>query len=172
MQGRVISGFQGIGKSTLTADNLDMIDLESTCFDKNTSNWYVAYCETAMNLAEQGYTVFISSHQVVRDYMRSRNGFHNYFMIMFHPDIKQYVLENLITRYETSKLDKDFRALKNATLNFDSIVDKLVKENEDGLLVYWITDKDYKLADIVADIQQQNFRKDKLYYLYKEKTNI
>ena len=72
----IIIGYQGIGKSTLAASELKYIDLESSNFwfyDSETkqkvrhSNWYEMYCNVAENLSRQGYIVFVSSHQPVRE---------------------------------------------------------------------------------------------------------
>lgn len=67
----IITGYQGIGKSTLASKSDKIINLESTCFWKyeedvylnKTGNksrpddWYVYYCQVAQDLSRQGYTV-------------------------------------------------------------------------------------------------------------------
>ena len=66
-------GYQGIGKSSCAGKN-DCIDLESGSFwvdGKRAEEWYIPYCQIAMHLANQGYTVFTSSHKVVRDQLAS-----------------------------------------------------------------------------------------------------
>lgn len=74
----IIIGYQGIGKSTLAGKN-KCIDLESGNFwfyDLETyqkvrhNDWYVPYCNIANHLSEQGYTVFTSSHEVVRNELK------------------------------------------------------------------------------------------------------
>ena len=66
----IIIGYQGIGKSTLSARNLKYVDLESSNFwfdDPETKqrvrhfNWYEMYCNVAEYLSRQGYVVFVSS---------------------------------------------------------------------------------------------------------------
>lgn len=47
-----------------------MIDLESSNYDKSNPNWYINYCEEALKLEREGKLVFVSSHKVVRDYLR------------------------------------------------------------------------------------------------------
>ena len=65
----IITGYQGIGKSTLARKDKNIIDLESSSFwkyDKSCNSktrcedWYVYYCQVAMDLSRQGYTVFVS----------------------------------------------------------------------------------------------------------------
>ena len=51
----IISGFAGIGKSTLAKKSYEVIDLESSIFKKD---WEL-YSETAKYLDEQGYDVLI-----------------------------------------------------------------------------------------------------------------
>ena len=58
----IISGFAGIGKSTLAKKSYEVIDLESSIFKKD---WEL-YSETAKYLDEQGYDVLISAHKEIR----------------------------------------------------------------------------------------------------------
>ena len=70
-KGLVIIGYQGIGKSSLAGWN-KCIDLESGNFfvgNKRADDWYIPYCQTALNIANQGYTVFVSSHKEVREFL-------------------------------------------------------------------------------------------------------
>ena len=64
----IIVGYQGIGKSSLAGVG-NCIDLESSNFwinGKRDPEWYKPYCKIADHLSKQGYTVFTSSHEVVR----------------------------------------------------------------------------------------------------------
>lgn len=92
----IVIGYQGIGKSTLARKNLRYVDLESSYFrfsgldncrvhsnnekkenlvngildlvaEFEKENLYEVYCNVAENLSRQGYTVFVSSHQPVRE---------------------------------------------------------------------------------------------------------
>ena len=68
----IVIGYQGIGKSSLAGKN-NCIDLESGNFwvdGKRSDDWYKIYCNIALHLHRQGFTVFTSSHQVVRDYFK------------------------------------------------------------------------------------------------------
>lgn len=37
-------------------------------------DWYVYYCQVAQHLSKQGYIVFVSCHQEVRDWLSVHNG--------------------------------------------------------------------------------------------------
>lgn len=70
----IITGYQGIGKSTLARKENNVIDLESASFwnyengnKTRPDDWYVYYCQVAEHLSKQGYIVFVSCHQQVRD---------------------------------------------------------------------------------------------------------
>lgn len=74
----IISGFPGIGKSTLVryGKNLDRIyiDLESSTFHTGSlpKDWAEYYIRTAINLHEQGFCVFVSCHDDVREKLLDR----------------------------------------------------------------------------------------------------
>ena len=68
----IVVGYQGIGKSTLTGRDCKYIDLESGNFwidGRRADDWYKPYCKIAEHLSEQGYIVFVSSHETVRQYL-------------------------------------------------------------------------------------------------------
>lgn len=103
----IIIGYQGIGKSTLAARNLKYIDLESSNFwfdDPETkqrvrhSNWYEMYCNVAEDLSRQGYVVFVSSHQPVREKLSNSKE----YVIACVPslDLKDQWIEKLHIRFK------------------------------------------------------------------------
>ena len=62
--GKVVVGYQGIGKSTLAFHNNRVIDLESSHFfvgNERVDDWYIPYCNIARALCRQGYIVCIST---------------------------------------------------------------------------------------------------------------
>ena len=68
----IIIGYPGIGKSTLAGQN-NYIDLESSNFwnkGKRPDDWYIYYCNIALDLSRQGYVVFVSSHEAVRNRLK------------------------------------------------------------------------------------------------------
>ena len=152
----IFSAFQGIGKTTLAKSDLKIIDLESSSFDKNNEGWYKDYVRVAYDLVKQGYIVFVSSHKVVRDYiLRTIDDKSNYAMIMYEKNLEVYCLDKLVERFEASPEDSDeahknFRAYQRAASDFDPIYNELKFDEQNlGLKVIWLTDKNYNLADII-----------------------
>lgn len=113
----IISGYQGIGKSTLAKNSNKYIDLESGNFwidGERQDNWYKIYCKIAAHLSRQGYTVFVSSHYVVREELRQYSVTEE--IKCCFPDIclKKEWVKKLEDRYNNSKLEKDYKAWQNA----------------------------------------------------------
>ena len=130
MKGAIISGYQGIGKSTLSDKSARYLDLESSNFfvdGKRNDDWYKVYANIAINFAKQGYYVFISSHAVVREYLAELNKEHGVDMFVCYPDLslKEVWLERLEKRYKETGLDKDYRSWQNAVDRFDDNIKEL-----------------------------------------------
>ena len=162
----IITGYQGIGKSTLASKNDKIIDLESSCFWKyeedawlnktgkksRPDDWYVYYCQVAKDLSKQGYTVFVSCHPQVRDYLSVHN--EEKFCAIF-PDksLKEDWLKKLKNRYDESKSEKDLRAYEHAVKSYDSDISKLWYECQYNVEYYHnamiINDINYDLQKLV-----------------------
>lgn len=78
-------------------------------------------------MSAQGYTVFVSSHKVVRDELKATNAED---VAVCFPDIniKEQWIERLRDRYKRTGLDKDWRALLNAEQNYMSSIFELYGE--------------------------------------------
>lgn len=158
----IITGYQGIGKSTLAQKNDKVIDLESSCFCKTDKNgnttkpddWYVYYCQVAQHLSKQGYTVFVSCHREVRDYL-SMYSQEKFCAIFPSQKLKTDWLKRLETRYNNSKLDKDLRALEHTKKYYNPDIARLEYEakKDIGLNYYSdiriIHDMNYNLQELV-----------------------
>ena len=110
----IIIGYQGIGKSTLAGRD-KFIDLESGNFwvdGKRAEDWYKPYCQIAEHLSAQGFTVFTSSHEVVRKQLR--NSKEKVFVAFPSLELKDCWIEKLKMRWEDTQLDKDYKAYMNA----------------------------------------------------------
>lgn len=151
MKGLIVIGYQGIGKSTWSGSN-SFIDLESGNFwigDKRYDDWYIPYCQIAMSLADQGYIVFVSSHKVVVDFLKSVPLPKNVGkVIIFCPrrTMKDEWIERLKNRYERTNLEKDRKALLNAQDRFEENIVELVSS---GLPVYQPEAMDYDLPSYI-----------------------
>ena len=160
----IITGYQGIGKSTLSSKNDKVIDLESTNFWKIDENgnktryedWYVYYCQIAMDLSRQGYTVFVACHPQVREYLEKHRGSEKFYAIFPSLSLKNEWVEKLHQRYILSGTDKDYRAYKHAEINYVADINKLL--DECAYNVEWysnaiqIEDIDYDLSELVTKL--------------------
>lgn len=166
----IITGYQGIGKTTL-ANNCDkVIDLESSCFTKHNENgtsvkpddWYVYYCQIAENLSRQGKIVFISSHSEVRNYLAAYTT-ETFCAIFPEQQLKQKWLERLKQRYTQTNDEKDKRALEHAEKYYNQDIARFYYESKNqgeyGPQYYKeiriIDSMDYDLKKLVKELEQE-----------------
>ena len=149
----IISGYQGIGKSSLAGKN-NCIDLESGNFwvdGKRADDWYKPYCQIANHLSEQGYIVFVSSHEVVRRELEKSK--EPVYVIFPAIDLKDEWIKKLEDRYNNTKLDKDYRALMNAKDRYKENITELMRGN---LKFYEITRINYQLESIIDYLEYKS----------------
>lgn len=160
-EGKIAVGYQGIGKSTLARSGKGRyIDLESSSFfvrDGMTDNyvkingWEKIYCKIAEHLAEQGYTVFVSSHAEVRKILKESQC--KVVAVVPHPDLGELWIEKLKKRYFDTELEKDRRAWLNAKDRYRENVMEIMNDfYDDGdavQRVFVIDNMNYKLEDWV-----------------------
>lgn len=150
----IIIGYQGIGKSTLARNKAGYIDLESGCFWHNGSridDWYIYYCQIAEHLSAQGNVVFVSSHKVVKDFLKSSNE----RVICIYPSIllsDEWKLK-LHRRYEETKLTKDYKAWMNAEEMYHVNISELMMC---GIPHAEIDHMDYDLESIIKGVIGRN----------------
>ena len=126
----IVIGYQGIGKSSLAGRDHKYIDLESGNFwvdGKRASDWYKPYCQIAEHLSKQGYVVFTSSHEVVREQLK--NSREVVVLCYPSPKLKNLWIDKLERRYEETGLEKDYKALMNAKDRFDENIRELSESN-------------------------------------------
>ena len=116
----IVVSYQGIGKSTLAGRDHKYIDLESENFwidGRRADDWYKPYCKIAEHLSEQGYIVFVSSHEVVRQYLVENS---RELVVLVYPSIelKEAWIDKLEKRYIKSGLEKDYKALMSAKYSY------------------------------------------------------
>ena len=145
----IIIGYQGIGKSTLAKDSLKYIDLESRNFwinGERDEQWYKPYCNIANHLSAQGYTVFTSSHKEVREELKNSS---EIVKIAFPAlELKTDWLIRLTNRYNESMLEKDYKALMNASLYYEDNINDLMNEPFDKIIINNI---DYNLRELIEE---------------------
>lgn len=147
----IIIGYQGIGKSTIAGKN-KCIDLESSNFwvnRKRAADWYIPYCKIANHLSEQGYTVFVSSHAVVREELKKSR--EDVYVICPCPDLKDEWIKKLEDRYLYTKLEKDYKAWKNAEDRYLENINELTDGSFNWVYINRMT---YNLAKIIAAMHE------------------
>ena len=148
--GCIISGYQGIGKSSLANKANGYIDLESGNFFINgvrEPNWYIPYCQIAIHLAQQGYQVFVSSHKVIRDYLADFADDIPLYLCFPSYSLKDSWIKKLEERYNHSRLEKDYRAWKNAEDRYDENIKELHETK--GFIPIVIHDMNYSLEELI-----------------------
>lgn len=151
MKGLIVIGYQGVGKSSCAGRN-GCIDLESSNFKIGGSrhdDWYIPYCNIAMDVADQGYTVFTSSHKVVYEHFVSCPLPENVGKVVVFCPAARYKdewIDRLQKRFDRTGLDKDYCALMNAKDRYVANIHELVRC---GLPVYQPACMDYDLMEYV-----------------------
>lgn len=148
----IVIGYQGIGKSTIShASKGNFIDLESGNFwvdGKRDPEWFKPYCQIALHLHKQGYVVFTSSHEVVRNYFHEIAGEDEAFIYVCYPapDLKDDWIAKLQLRYHRTGKDKDYKALMNAKDRYTENIHELAYS---GFNVIEINDIQYDLKSLL-----------------------
>ena len=145
--GKIVVGYQGIGKSTLAFHNNRVIDLESSNFfvdGERPANWYIIYCKIARALCKQGYIVCVSSHKEVREEL-ARNPASKQVIVYPTLALKEAWIAKLRYRFDETQSMKDFKALRNAEDCFDKNIIDL--ENQEGFEKIGTSDVAAKIAE-------------------------
>lgn len=154
----IIIGYQGIGKSSISCAENGCIDLESSNFNlwyrdnKRDKWWYVYYCNLAIDLSNQGFTVFVSSHKEIRDYLLNFIDKTTIVCVFPEPYLKDEWIQKLQDRYDNDPSEKNYKALMNAKDKFEKNINEM---RASGYLYYGISDMDYNLLDIVEYLRGQ-----------------
>ena len=155
-RGLIIIGYPGIGKTSVSSSLQGIIDLNSSIFTINNEHfdgWESIYCRSAIHLANQGYTVLVSSHYKVVQKLKEGRSKNNYYLAIVCPSIgiKKEWIDRLEHRYNSNK----------SKSNYDSLI--WVKENYNNDIVNltgWIATTicidrmDYNFSEIVTSLQK------------------
>lgn len=122
----IILGYPGIGKSAVCKNRSGWVDLESSNFDLKTDDGVAQYCCVAMDLSDQGKTVFVSTHENVRKFFESVPK--RSFVAVVYPklELKEAWIKRLTARYNKTGLIKDRRALSRAEENYENDIEALM----------------------------------------------
>lgn len=153
----IIIGYQGIGKSSLAKKDQRVIDLESSNFfveGKRFGDWFKVYANIAEHLSEQGYIVFTSSHQVVRHELSKKK--QPIAICCPSLKLKDEWIEKLQKRYNETQSPKDYKALKNAELEYSDSIGAIMEDAEKYKYARIIINSmDYDLADCLYHLSKR-----------------
>ena len=140
----IIIGYPGIGKSTLGGRDHKYIDLESSIFKvdgERSEDWYKVYCKVAEDLSRQGYIVFVSSHSVVRETLKSSEE----DVAVAYPvgALEKRWVTKLRDRYNKTNSEKDRIAYERAKDHFNEDIVSLL--NYPTRHHVWLTTMAYDL---------------------------
>ena len=148
----IISGYPGIGKSTLAGRYKEYVDLESSNWNNpdNTKpdNWWWSYGKVAEDLSRQGYRVFVSCHPQVQKYFEESS---EYVMVCYPSlELKVHWIDKLNTRYENDRSMKNLAALNNVQLFYN----KQIKTLEESTFKHKciLKDIDYTLDSEIDNV--------------------
>lgn len=120
-------GYPCVGKSSI-AGKSNFIDLESSLFNVNSENWFLAYVTLAEFLSAQGFNVLLSSHKEVREELKRRN----LKYICIFPDLSLYDIwfDRCAKRFKNNPIEKNLAAMDRVARFYDKdISDLMLEEN-------------------------------------------
>lgn len=154
----IIIGYPGIGKSTLAGRDHKYIDLESSNFkvdDERQEDWYKVYCKVAEDLSMQGYIVFVSSHSVVRETLKSSE--EDVAVVYPVGTLEKRWVTKLRDRYNKTNSEKDRMAYERAKDHFNEDIASLF--NYPTRHHVWLTTMAYDLeSEIIRMINHNIFQ--------------
>lgn len=149
MKGMIVCGYPGVGKSSIAGWH-NCIDLESSNFSQwftgsDKDEWEQQYVMVATDLANQGYTVMVSTHPGVIDLL---SHLEKIPVVIFCPrlSMKDEWNERLMKRYERTHNSKDQRAWCGAMANWERNIEHLF---DYGLPVIQPAAIDYDLKNYI-----------------------
>ncbi len=158
--GMIIHGYPCIGKSSVGGMH-HCIDLESSTFydaeTKTDSKWYEKYCNVAIDLAKQGYIVFMSTHREVVDYMQAHaanlklNNIEGPYIIFPSKDLKYSWIIKAHNRFMVDQSNKNYRSFERMAAHFEEDIDYLSSFAKNHLVI--LENNDYNLIDIIIELK-------------------
>lgn len=127
----IIMGYPCIGKSSVALEDKEYIDLESSHFKvdgRDNTGWEKGYCDLALALSRQDYTVFTSTHlEVQKKFLDLQLGDEERILICYPIlELKDQWIQRVEDRYTRSALYKDFLALKRTREHYEDDIKALM----------------------------------------------
>lgn len=147
----IIFGYQGIGKSTVSKHDTNIIDLESSSFrtpmhPERSEDWFQVYGNIAYHLSQEyNRIVLCACHDKIRNYIHEDKETKNIPIAICYPslDLKSAWIEKLSSRYELTHELKDKAALDFAVASYSSSIKALERDTYFDHIV--LTDINYSL---------------------------
>lgn len=177
--GMILIGYQGVGKTTMCKKHKSCIDLDSSLFKfdsllRRDPRWYVTYCRYAVELANQGYIVCVSSHKPVRNYlneMRTANEMvevspknnrpNNYPLVGIctpSGNLQKVWIKKLKKRFKHDPSYKNYKAYLDAYNFYEPKTDELAKDERFDFIIE-ITEPSYNLYKGVKRMRKRLMRR-------------
>lgn len=148
--------YPGAGKSSTVKDCWGFIDLESSNFKledgSKPKDWYKYYVQTAFDLVSQGYSVFLSTHKDVREYVAELRAKRNQDTVVavVYPSLKlkDEWITRLQSRYDKDPTTKNELALERAKVAYSEDIEDMKRDADE--FIFWkieLSSTDYKLID-------------------------
>lgn len=149
----IILGYPGIGKSTICGvqkGNINYIDLETSNFydenGKRPDEWWKYYGNVAIDLSNQGFTVFTGMQKEVSEYIKTHH-LGQTFLVFPSLELKDAWIKKLKIRAEKSGNNpKELRALNRTVERYETDIENLKTL---GIPYYEIREMGYSLEKIV-----------------------
>jgi len=164
----IIAGYPGVGKTRYCGSHPEAVDFDSHSYKdlfgtkatlsnvKLPKNWYEYYVEDAISLLDTYEVVFISTHKEVLKELDKQSSAKGVHAVVLFPDrkLKDWWIDNLKIRKNVSNKPGDIKAYDHVQANFDSDLNDMKEATEySEMLGARITDKAYRLEDIVKELQ-------------------
>lgn len=146
----IIIGYYCIGKSYTSRMSKDYIDL-------NNYNFVSAdgYCNMALELSNQGYIVFVSSHKSVRKYLSNYQHKEKIIEIFPSLSLKDKWINKVKERYEQTKFIQDQISLDRVKKFYQEDIEDIWSDDIKEKIV--IDNINYTLDYIIDNIVKENY---------------
>ena len=143
-------GYPCIGKSSI-AGREDFIDLDSSLFNDGTEGWEERYVNVAIDLSNQGYNVFLSSHKQVRDTLKEKEI--SYTCVFPEMCLFDAWFDRCAERFKEHPTDKNLKALAHVARHYkEDIADLLDEPAKSKIIIkieYYYSNKDFDLRHLL-----------------------